>query len=188
MGRLPPTLRLCLNFFSSITADLNISSALRWAIQNHWSSCFRSNLWIIQMQILNLQIFIFFQIVSCLLVLKEDVFIFKEPLLELTIHGHGSKYTVLSGSMKPQKIWLILYSWKGIANIVGPKIKYFCFPLSDPIAPTQKSFSWFENENFFSFFSFFFSFNKIHILLLDEFSVLLCYFQRILNSDFLKHF
>ena len=62
---------------------------------------------------------------------KEDVLVFKEPLLELTIHGHGSKYTVLSSSMKPQKFWLILYSWKGIANKVGPKIKYFCFPLSD---------------------------------------------------------
>ena len=27
-----------LNFFSSITADFNISSALRWAIQDQWSS------------------------------------------------------------------------------------------------------------------------------------------------------
>ena len=27
-----------LNFFSSITTDLNISSALRWAIQDQWSS------------------------------------------------------------------------------------------------------------------------------------------------------
>ena len=32
------TLGLCLNFFSSITADFNISSALRWAIQDQWSS------------------------------------------------------------------------------------------------------------------------------------------------------
>ena len=31
-------LSLCLNFFSSITADFNISSALRWVIQDHWSS------------------------------------------------------------------------------------------------------------------------------------------------------
>ena len=31
-------IQLFLNLFSSITADLNISSALRWAIQNHWSS------------------------------------------------------------------------------------------------------------------------------------------------------
>ena len=29
-----------LNFFSSITADFNISSALRWAIQDQWSSGF----------------------------------------------------------------------------------------------------------------------------------------------------
>ena len=29
-----------LNFFSSITADVNISSALRWAIQGQWSSGF----------------------------------------------------------------------------------------------------------------------------------------------------
>ena len=35
-----PYLGLCLNFFSSITADLNISSALRWAIQDQWSSGF----------------------------------------------------------------------------------------------------------------------------------------------------
>ena len=33
-----PTLGLCLNFFSSVTADFNISSALRWAIQDQWSS------------------------------------------------------------------------------------------------------------------------------------------------------
>ena len=86
----------------------------------------------------------------------------------------------------PKKFWLILYSWKGIANIVGPKIKYFCFPLSDePIenSPDPKSFSLFEIENFFSFL-----FNKIHILQLDEFSVLLCYFQRILNSDCFEAF
>ena len=30
-----PALGLCLNLFSSITADFNISSALRWAIQDH---------------------------------------------------------------------------------------------------------------------------------------------------------
>ena len=29
-----------LNFFSSITADFNISSAIRWAIQDQWSSGF----------------------------------------------------------------------------------------------------------------------------------------------------
>ena len=29
---------LFFNFFSSITADLNITAALRWAIQNQWSS------------------------------------------------------------------------------------------------------------------------------------------------------
>ena len=29
---------IVLNFFSSITADFNISSALRWAIQDQWSS------------------------------------------------------------------------------------------------------------------------------------------------------
>ena len=28
-----------LNFFSSVTADFNISLALRWAIQDQWSSC-----------------------------------------------------------------------------------------------------------------------------------------------------
>ena len=33
-----PAQGLCLNFFSSVTADCNISSALRWAIQDHWSS------------------------------------------------------------------------------------------------------------------------------------------------------
>ena len=27
-----------LNFFSSVTTDFNISSALRWAIQDQWSS------------------------------------------------------------------------------------------------------------------------------------------------------
>ena len=39
-----------LNFFSSITADFNISSAIRWAIQNQWSSGFYlapSNWWLI---------------------------------------------------------------------------------------------------------------------------------------------
>ena len=38
------TLGLCLNFFSSITADFNISSALRWAIQDQWSSVFLAHL------------------------------------------------------------------------------------------------------------------------------------------------
>ena len=85
-------------------------------------------------------------------------------------------------SWTPQKIWLILYSWKGIANIVGPKIKYFCFPLSDePIenSPDPKKFFmiWKWKYLFFSF-----------ILQLDEFSVLLCYFQRILNSDSFEAF
>ena len=28
------------NFFSSLTADFNISSALRWALQDQWSSSF----------------------------------------------------------------------------------------------------------------------------------------------------
>ena len=37
MGCLP---LLCLNVFSSITADFNISSAIRWAIQDQWSSGF----------------------------------------------------------------------------------------------------------------------------------------------------
>ena len=32
-----------LNFFSSITADFNISSALRWALQDQWSSGFFSS-------------------------------------------------------------------------------------------------------------------------------------------------
>ena len=36
-GLSAPTLQLCLNFFSSITADFNISSALRWAVQDQWS-------------------------------------------------------------------------------------------------------------------------------------------------------
>ena len=31
---------LFLNFFSSITADFNVSSAIRWAIQDQWSSGF----------------------------------------------------------------------------------------------------------------------------------------------------
>ena len=73
----------------------------------------------------------------------------------------------------PQKFWLILYSWKGIANIVGPKIKYFCFPLSDePIenSPEPKK----DFHDLKKKISFFFSFNKIHILQLDEFSVLSC--------------
>ena len=37
-GLSAPTLGLCLNFFPSITADFNISSALGWAIQDQWSS------------------------------------------------------------------------------------------------------------------------------------------------------
>ena len=39
-GLSAPAQRLCLNFFSAITADFNISSALRWAIQDQWSSVF----------------------------------------------------------------------------------------------------------------------------------------------------
>ena len=35
-----PTLKLRLSFFSSTTADFNISLALRWAIQDQWSSGF----------------------------------------------------------------------------------------------------------------------------------------------------
>ena len=38
---------LCLNFFSSIIADFNISSALRWAIQDQWSSVFKIGQWYI---------------------------------------------------------------------------------------------------------------------------------------------
>ena len=37
-GLSAPTLGLCLNFFSSITAYFNISSALRWVKQDQWSS------------------------------------------------------------------------------------------------------------------------------------------------------
>ena len=40
-GLSAPALGLCLNFFSSITADCNISSALRWAIQDQWSSGYK---------------------------------------------------------------------------------------------------------------------------------------------------
>ena len=39
-GLSAPAQGLCLNIFSSITADFNISSALRWAIQDQWSSGF----------------------------------------------------------------------------------------------------------------------------------------------------
>ena len=35
-----PAQGLCLNFFSSITADFNVSSVLRWAIQDQWCSGF----------------------------------------------------------------------------------------------------------------------------------------------------
>ena len=38
LGVSAPAQGLCLNFFSTITADFNISSALRWAIQDKWSS------------------------------------------------------------------------------------------------------------------------------------------------------
>ena len=37
-GLSAPAQGLCLNVFSSITADFNISSAIRWAIENQWSS------------------------------------------------------------------------------------------------------------------------------------------------------
>ena len=37
---LTSTIVLCLNFFSSIIADFNICSALRWMIQDQWSSGF----------------------------------------------------------------------------------------------------------------------------------------------------
>ena len=37
-GLSAPAQGLCLNFFSAITADFNISSARRWAIQDQWSS------------------------------------------------------------------------------------------------------------------------------------------------------
>ena len=37
-GLSAPTLGLCINFFSAITADFNKSSSLRWAIQDQWSS------------------------------------------------------------------------------------------------------------------------------------------------------
>ena len=37
-GLSAPAQRLCLNVFSSVTADFNISSAIRWAIQDQWSS------------------------------------------------------------------------------------------------------------------------------------------------------
>ena len=41
-GLSAPGQGLCLNFFSSITADFNISSAFRWAIQDQWSSGFQN--------------------------------------------------------------------------------------------------------------------------------------------------
>ena len=37
-GLSAPAQGLCLNVFSSITADFNIFSAIRWAIQDQWSS------------------------------------------------------------------------------------------------------------------------------------------------------
>ena len=37
-GLSAPAQGLCLNFFSSITADFNISSELMWVIQDQWSS------------------------------------------------------------------------------------------------------------------------------------------------------
>ena len=37
-GLSAPAQGLCLNFFSSIAAEFNMSSALRWAIQDQWSS------------------------------------------------------------------------------------------------------------------------------------------------------
>ena len=37
-GLSAPAQGLCLNFFSSLTTDFNISSALRWVIQAQWSS------------------------------------------------------------------------------------------------------------------------------------------------------
>ena len=37
-GLSAPAQGLCLNLFSSVTADFNISSAFRWAIQDQWSS------------------------------------------------------------------------------------------------------------------------------------------------------
>ena len=60
---------------------------------------------------------------------KEDVLIFKEPLLELTIHGHGSKYTVLSGSMKPPKILANTVFMKRNCKHSRAKNKIFLFPL-----------------------------------------------------------
>ena len=39
-GLSTPAQWLCLNFFSSLNADFDISSALRWAIQDQWSSGF----------------------------------------------------------------------------------------------------------------------------------------------------
>ena len=39
-GLSAPAQGLCLNVFSSIAADFNISSAIRWAIQDQWSSVF----------------------------------------------------------------------------------------------------------------------------------------------------
>ena len=42
-GLSAPAQGLCLNFFFSITADFNISSALRWAIQDQWSSGFKNH-------------------------------------------------------------------------------------------------------------------------------------------------
>ena len=37
-GLSAPAQGLCLNIFSSITVDLNVSSTIRWAIQDQWSS------------------------------------------------------------------------------------------------------------------------------------------------------
>ena len=39
-GLSAPAQVLCLNFFTSITADFNIPSALRWTIKDQWSSGF----------------------------------------------------------------------------------------------------------------------------------------------------
>ena len=74
---------------------------------------------------------------------KENAVIFKEPLLELTIHGHGGKYAVLSDSMKPQNILANTVFMKRNCKHRRARNKIFCFPLFDrPIenGPDPKTF------------------------------------------------
>ena len=142
-GLSPPTLGLCLNFFSSITADFNISSALRWAIQDKWSSglnlqrmgkLIRAFCWhqkFVPKGLYALAPGLYTCIKSLKMYIKSD---FEEIILKLATNGQSDKGFPLTSTFVPKGLSapaLGLYTCiKALKCIPGPVVRWaFTGPL-----------------------------------------------------------